>query len=336
MPKITLIVPFYNEEQHLSRSIGSIFKQTFHDFEVVLIDDLSIDSSYALAADLTISDPRFHLYRNEQKGLYHARNLALSKASGEYICFLDADDELLPDYLSDLYSDSSQYESDLVIQGFSHVVGNREDLISVQTPGLYSITSQAESLFASFNVVNMGNVFGKLYRRSIIKEHQLTFSPHVLLSEDMYFVLSYLFYCQRVCLSSTVNYLYIAHKTSMSTFYWDFAAEECSYLDLKDAWNRLLGKCDSPSLRQAYGTFIGNYINRMVYTILAHPHNKVQEKYYLSKLENSYLPHFQQYCHPTTLFTRMLKWSAIHHFYFLYQSLMKMAIFRYGIVVNFA
>lgn len=332
---ITLIVPFYNEEQHLRCSIGSIQQQTFQDFEVLLIDDLSSDGSYALAAELTAADSRFRLLRNAQKGLFNARNLALSEARGEYICFLDADDKLLPDYLTGLAACTLQCECDLIVQGFTHVIGGHNIPHSVQSPGLFSLASQADSLFASFNVVAMGNVFGKLYRRSLIEEHHLQFSPQVLLSEDMYFVLSYLVHCQQVYLSSKANYLYLAHKASMSTFYWDFPTEERSYLALKEAWNLLLGKYDCPSLRYAYGVFTGNYVNRLVFSALAHPQKSEQRARNLYLLETRYLPHFRQYCHPTTLFTQMLKWTAVHHYYLLYHALMKMAILRYGIVVNF-
>lgn len=332
---ITLIVPFYNEEQHLRRSIGSILQQTFQDFEVLLIDDLSTDGSYALAAELTASDSRFRLFRNKAKGLFHARNLALSEARGEYICFLDADDELLPDYLADLAADSQQCECDLVVQGFTHVVGDYAIQHSVQSSGLYSLSSQAEPLFASFNVVAMGNVFGKLYRRSIINEHHLSFSPHVLLSEDMYFVLSYLFHCRQVYLSSKTNYLYIAHKTSMSTFYWDFPTEERSYLALKQAWMQLLSSCTCPSLESAYGAFTGNYINRLIYTATNHPQDRSHSEQYLKEIEKKYLSSYLQHYAPTSLFTHGLKWSAIHHLYWLYNALMHAAVLRYRFVVNF-
>lgn len=332
---ITLIVPFYNEEQHLRRSIGSILQQTFQDFEVLLIDDLSTDGSFAVAAELTATDSRFRLLRNKAKGLYHARNLALSEARGEYICFLDADDELLPDYLTDLAADSQSHECDLVVQGFTHVVGEHAIQHSVQSSGLYSLPLQAEPLFASFNVVAMGNVFSKLYRRSIIKEHHLSFSPHVLLSEDMYFVLSYLFHCRQVYLSSKTNYLYIAHKSSMSTYYWDFPTEERSYLALKQAWMQLLSSCSCPSLESAYGEFTGNYINRLIYTATNHPQSNYQSKKYLKAIEEKYLSIYQQYYFPTSLFTHGLKWSAIHHLYWLYNALMHAAVLRYRIVVNF-
>lgn len=334
MPLISVIVPFYNESLHLRRSILSIRNQTFQDFEVLLIDDLSTDDSFALAKELTVGDCRFRLLRNEHKGLFHARNLALSEARGEYICFLDADDELLPDYLSALYTDSLQGESDLVIQGFTHVVGECHDLFTVRTPGLYLLSSQAEPFFSSFNVVDMGNVFGKLYRRSIILDHHLEFSPHVLLSEDMYFVVSYLVHCQQVFLSSKANYLYIAHKASMSTFYWDFPTEERSFLALNAAWHRLLHRYTCPSLMRAFGTFTGNYVNRLIFTNIVHP-KKSNKKENFKRIESEYLFTYQRHYHAPTLFTKCLKWAAVNHLYRIYHWLMRAAIFRYGITVNF-
>lgn len=331
---ITLIVPFYNEERHLRRSIGSILKQTFQDFEVLLVDDLSTDGSYALAAELTEADSRFHLLRNEQKGLFHARNLALTEARGEYICFLDADDELLPDYVADLAADAQQSVCDLIVQGFTHVVGDHEMRHSVQSPGLYSLPSQAESIFTSFNVVAMGNVFGKLYRRSIINENRLTFSPQVLLSEDMYFVLSYLALCRQIYLSSKDNYLYIAHKASMSTFYWDFPTEERSYLALKQAWMKLLTSCSCPSLLSAFGSFTGNYVNRLVFSNIVHPGIENNQKAYFQRIESEYYPEYRRFYNPQTQFTKSLKWAATHRFYHIYHCLMRAAILRYGITVN--
>lgn len=332
---ITLIVPFYNEELHLRRSIASIRQQTFVDYEVILVDDMSTDNSYALAQELTCDDSRFRLYRNKSKGLYHARNFALAEARGEYICFLDSDDELLPGYLLGLYADSEKADSDLVVQGFTHVIGNRHDRVGVKAVGHSSVHLSAQSLFSSFDIVDMGNVFGKLYRRQLIVDNHLQFSPHVLLSEDMFFVVSYLVHCQSVFLSEKSNYLYIAHNQSMSTFYWDFETELASYLELKRVWEQLLFSHGCPALIDTYGKFVGNYINRLVYTNQVHPNSRSSRKSNYILLESQLLPVYQQYYKPVTMFTRSLKWSATHHQYKLYQLLMKLAVCRYHIVENF-
>lgn len=332
---ITLIVPFYNESLHLRRCISSIKSQTFQDYEVLLIDDLSTDDSYLLAQDLTEGDTHFRLLRNKHKGLFHARNYALAEARGDFFCFLDADDELLPDYLLSLYEDNSRAPVDLVVQDFTHVVNGRQDRFAIKHTGYFSKPDDAQSLFASFDIVDMGNVFGKLYRRKIVEEHHLQFSPHVLLSEDMFFVVSYLFHCQTIYLSDKSNYLYIAHKQSMSTYYWDFDTELRSYLDLKRVWELLINQNNCQAVINTYGKFTGNYINRLIYTNLAHPNSRSNRKKNFLLLESQLISVYRQYYKPITTFTRCLKWTAIHRLYPVYRWLMKLAAVRYRIVENF-
>lgn len=332
---ISLIVPFYNEELRLSRSIRSIRQQTFADYEVLLVDDLSSDGSYALAEQLTQGDERYRLIQNEQKGLYHARNKALAAARGEYICFLDADDELLPDYLSDLYSDSRVSEADLIIQGFTRIQGGKQQTLSISSPGIYDLEKDSQPLFSSFNVSYMGNVFGKLYRRSLIQQHQLSFSSQVFMCEDLYFVLSYLSVCQRVILSTKSNYRYILHSQSMSTCYWSFETERSSYLALQQVWQCLLVRCECPALLSSYGSFTGSYINRLIFSALTHPASKGMSHQNMEIIHAEFFPTYRQFYFPCTFFTRSLKASALTHQYWLYCLLMRLATLRYRLIIHY-
>lgn len=333
--QISLIVPFYNEECRLSRCIHSIRQQTFADYEVLLVDDLSTDGSYALAEQLTQGDERFRLIKNEQKGLYHARNKALAIARGEYICFLDADDELLPDYLSDLYDDSRIVEADLIIQGFIRIQGDCQQPLTISAPGIYDLEKDSQSLFASYDVSYMGNVFGKLYRRSLILQHQLSFSPQVLMCEDLFFVLSYLSACRRVILSDKSNYHYILHSQSMSTCYWPFETERCSYLALQQVWQRLLDRCECRALLSSYGSFIGSYINRLIFSALTHPASKGMSQKNMDIINSEFLPTYSQYYSPFTFFTKSLKSAAVSHQYWFYRLLMRLATLRYRHTIHY-
>lgn len=332
---ITLIVPFYNEEKHLSRSIRSIQQQTFTDYEVLLIDDLSTDGSYALAEQLAQGDKRFRLIRNGKKGLYHARNNALAAAQGEYICFLDADDELLPDYLFSLYTDNKHPGADLVIQGFSRIQGDRHESMIISRPGSFDLEKDPQSFFASCDVSCMSNVFGKLYRRSLIQKHQLSFSPQVLMCEDMYFVLSYLSVCRRVILSDKSNYRYILHSQSMSTCYWSFETERSSFSALQDVWQRLLDRYDSSALRSSYGAFVGSYINRLVFSALTHPDSQGKTRTFMDIINADFLPVYRRHYSPFTLFTKSLKVSVLSHQYWFYRFLMQLAKLRYRMIIHY-
>ncbi len=99
MPIFSAVIPVYNKGPHISRSIQSALNQTFSDFEIVIVNDASTDNS--LSEIKEFHDPRIRLYEREESGPggYAARNLGIDKAAGEWIAFLDADDEWYPDHL---------------------------------------------------------------------------------------------------------------------------------------------------------------------------------------------------------------------------------------------
>lgn len=95
MPKVSIIVPVYNEEKHLSRCIDSVLTQTFSELELLLIDDGSTDSSGAICDEYAQKDSRVRVFHKENGGVSKARNLGISKANAEWIMFLDSDDYLM-------------------------------------------------------------------------------------------------------------------------------------------------------------------------------------------------------------------------------------------------
>lgn len=96
---VSVVIPVYNKEPHLDRSVRSVLAQTKVDFELILIDDASTDGSYERL--LTFDDDRIRIIRRDHPGPggYAARNLGVSEASHDWICFLDADDEWHPQFL---------------------------------------------------------------------------------------------------------------------------------------------------------------------------------------------------------------------------------------------
>ena len=92
MCKVSIIIPIYNAEKYLRRALNSIISQTYTHWEAILIDDGSIDSSGKIAHEYANHDSRFIIIHQNNKGVSFARNQGLNAASGDYICFLDADD----------------------------------------------------------------------------------------------------------------------------------------------------------------------------------------------------------------------------------------------------
>lgn len=113
---ISVIIPLYNKESIIERSLHSVLSQDYDDFEVVVVNDGSTDHSAEIVR--SINDPRIMLIEQENGGPSKARNTGTKNAKGEWIVFLDADDELLPGALK-VYDKAIQEHSDIEFHGFS-------------------------------------------------------------------------------------------------------------------------------------------------------------------------------------------------------------------------
>lgn len=113
--KVSVVVPVYNVEKYLSDCLDSILKQTLADFELILIDDGSTDSSLAIMKRYALSDIRVRIVSQANKGVSTARNHGLSLAQGDYVLFVDSDDTILPDTLERLWNHAHDTDADIVL-----------------------------------------------------------------------------------------------------------------------------------------------------------------------------------------------------------------------------
>ena len=104
---ISVIIPLYNKEKTVANTIQTVLEQTFRDFEIVIVDDGSTDGSAGEVGK--IDDPRIRMIRQQNAGVSAARNKGVEEARGEYVAFLDADDEWRPDYLATQYALTQKY-----------------------------------------------------------------------------------------------------------------------------------------------------------------------------------------------------------------------------------
>ena len=99
-PRISVIVPVYNVEAYLEQCINSIQNQTLREIEIILVDDGSLDNCPQICDKYAESDERIHVIHQNNKGVSAARNTGLRLARGEYIAFVDSDDQVAPEYLA--------------------------------------------------------------------------------------------------------------------------------------------------------------------------------------------------------------------------------------------
>ena len=124
---ISVVIPLYNKETSIRQSLMSVLSQSYQDFEVVIVDDGSTDNSVANVEEF--QDSRIRLIRQENGGPSKARNTGVKNSKGEWIFFLDADDELLPDAISNLWDGAkNQPLSDFICAPFYVVCKNKSRL----------------------------------------------------------------------------------------------------------------------------------------------------------------------------------------------------------------
>jgi len=114
IPKISIIVPVYNVENYLNYCVDSLLRQTYTDFEILLIDDGSKDNSGKLCDELKNKDERISVYHKPNGGLSDARNFGIEHSKGDFYLFIDSDDALHPDFCKVLMEKQEQYNADIV------------------------------------------------------------------------------------------------------------------------------------------------------------------------------------------------------------------------------
>ena len=116
MVDISIIIPVYNAEKYLDRCLKSIISQTFKNFEVIMVDDGSVDSSYQICLGYSSADNRIKVIHQDNQGPSVARNTALGEVKGKYLCFVDSDDCYSSNNaLQILYNEMEKTQADVFI-----------------------------------------------------------------------------------------------------------------------------------------------------------------------------------------------------------------------------
>ncbi len=113
---VSIIVPVFNANKYIRDCLLSIKKQAFQDYEVIIVDDGSSDNSTQIIQDF-LDDERFTLYKKENEGVIRTRRFGVKKAKGEFICFVDSDDEIHPNFISLLYEAITKTKADISVCG---------------------------------------------------------------------------------------------------------------------------------------------------------------------------------------------------------------------------
>lgn len=225
---ISVIVPVYNVEKYLSRCINSILKQTYRSIEIILVDDGSKDQSGNICDTYARNAGNIRVIHKENAGLGFARNSGLDISSGKYIVFVDSDDYLEEDMISNLYSSLVSNGADACIGGFKRVFSDKVEVHKNEFSGRvfhekeileYILPRMLGKLPDGSDYLEM-SVWKVLFSADIIKKYSLRFpSERELISEDVVFDLDYYTKCNTVCMCEDVGYCYCDNEGTLTTRY---------------------------------------------------------------------------------------------------------------------
>lgn len=188
-PLFSVVVPAYNQHKFINSCLTSLQLQTVTDFEVIVVDDCSTDDTGEQIAALIAHDDRFKVVTHPRNlGVSAARNSGMAVASGKYLCFVDGDDWVEPDFLATfLAAYQAAPKSQLVVCGhFGY--------LAVPSPAK---TYTQKELIANINFGTVGGFsWNKCFIRSIITSHQLKFNEDINFLEDQLFAFRYANYVQ--------------------------------------------------------------------------------------------------------------------------------------------
>lgn len=213
MPKISIIIPVYNVERYLEKCLHSVLQQTFQDFEVILIDDGSQDASGDICNQFAQKDSRITVYHQENQGQSAARNYGLTKATGEFIGFVDSDDYLKETMYQTLFDLCQKYQADLAMCRLLDCYQNTDIDYHQETVKEFVLNrEQAIEMVMKAEIMSVTPV-NKLYRRSLF--HDITF-PLGMIAEDAYIMLELIHQAKKIAVTTAIEYYYI-HREGSST-----------------------------------------------------------------------------------------------------------------------
>jgi len=227
-PEISIIVPVYQVESYLKQCIDSILTQSFHNYELILIDDGSIDNSGVICDEYAKQDHRIKVFHQSNKGLSASRNIGLDNAYGKYITFIDSDDVLLSDdYLKILYDSLQKYNAEISITGHISFKDNAPlpkpyiDFQSLDDVDSVTILNGYQYNYWKKNEMKIseGRFFpnpahGKLYRKDLF--NQVRF-PEGRIYETVSIQHLLTLYCERIAFVNASMYGYRIREHSIET-----------------------------------------------------------------------------------------------------------------------
>lgn len=239
-PFFSIIVPVYNAGKYINDCLDSIISQSFANWECILVDDGSEDDGGSVCDEFANTDSRFVVVHKQNEGVSRARNTGLEKSRGHWLVFIDSDDYIQKDYLSNIEKCISS-DVDFVLTGYTEF---QEDEIIRKACYQYGVYKSEEKKEIISTILSSGTPWAKAYKNEIVKRNNLWFDKNLSISEDRLFLYNYLPYVNSICVTDKSAYYYRHTPNSISStrrkpleYLYRLDALGESAIKVKETWN---------------------------------------------------------------------------------------------------
>lgn len=205
---ISIIIPMYNAEKTILKTVESLQNQTHENIEIIIVDDGSDDHSYEICTEKIKDDKRVKIIKKENGGVSSARNCGINNSKGKFIQFVDSDDLVEKNYCEELLNNLLKESADFAICSYIQKAG-KEKISYLIGEEIYSKVEFIRHFSSSENPILMNPPWNKLYKSEIIKKNRIKFDEKMSFGEDFVFNVNYLDYCKKIVTVEKPLYIYI-------------------------------------------------------------------------------------------------------------------------------
>ncbi len=216
-PKVSIVMPVYNSEKFLRQALDSIKVQTLRNFELIIINDASTDGSAKIVEQCKYEmDYIKDINLEKNMGVAYVRNLGVSLARGEYVCFIDSDDVIERNFIELMYKTALKYNSDIVCCNYYYIDEKNRKTKNVfsRRQGNYSAKKLIHSLLKDTSMHFF--LWNKMFRRRMVEDNRVLFTNRCF--EDILFTMKMFYFSDKIYIINIPLYNYRKHSSSITHF----------------------------------------------------------------------------------------------------------------------
>ena len=219
--KVSIIVPVYNVEKYIEKCLKSLISQSYKNIEIILIDDGSKDNSGKICDTYKGKDSRIKVIHKENAGVSEARNSGIQKATGKYLCFVDADDFVMNDYVNYMYQLIVKNSSDIAVCAKMFSNFNEEQSSDEMT----AVLDGENAIIRILNYRMPIGVYSRIFKKDLIKNNKIKFLKDIYMGEGFNFNVACFQKAKKVIISNYKVYYYRRDNATSATT--NFSIKKC-------------------------------------------------------------------------------------------------------------